>query len=148
MNNLPAHQTQLLAVVQHGVEVLYPGGVSWTIQNDPLPLLAGGGGHVSEGGGQDSVTPLVRGGVKTSVQLSHGDALGVDDGGDHLELVMFRYLHVRQSAESLRQDVVRLGLAAHGFPYHHDTMTNIQHRVQLRNLLHEPVRGLEIMLGA
>ena len=40
MDNLPAHQTQLLAVVQHSVEVLNPGGVRGAVQDDPLPLLA------------------------------------------------------------------------------------------------------------
>ena len=41
MDNLAAHQTQLLAVVQHRVEVLNPGGIRWAVQDDPLPLLAG-----------------------------------------------------------------------------------------------------------
>ena len=87
MDNFSRHQTQLLAVVQHRVEVLYPGGVRGAVQDDPLPLLRGGGRHVPEGRGQDAVAPLVGGGVETSVQLRHCDGLGVDDGGHHLGLV-------------------------------------------------------------
>ena len=46
MHDLPAHQAQLLAVVQHRVQVLYPGGVRRPVQDDPLTLLAGRGRHV------------------------------------------------------------------------------------------------------
>ena len=44
----------------------------------------GGGGHISEGGGQHPVTPLVCRRVKAAVQLRHRDRLGVDDRGDNL----------------------------------------------------------------
>ena len=40
MDDLPAHQAELLAVVQHRVQVLNPGGVRGAVQDDPLPLLA------------------------------------------------------------------------------------------------------------
>ena len=84
MNNLPGHEAQLLAVVEDGVEVLYPGGVGGSVQDDPLPLLRGRGRHVPEGGRQHAVAPLVGRGVETSVQLGHRDRLGVDDGRYHL----------------------------------------------------------------
>ena len=101
MDDLSAHEAELLAVVQHRVEVLNPGGIRWAVQDDPLPLLAGenkrmrldvilvsapgGGCHVPEGGGEHPVTPLVGRRVETPVKLRHGDRLGVNNGGDHLK---------------------------------------------------------------
>ena len=39
MDDLPAHQAELLAVVEHRVEVLDPGRVDGAVQYNPLPLL-------------------------------------------------------------------------------------------------------------
>ena len=87
MDDLAAHQAELLAVIQHGVQVLYPRRVSRAVQDDPLPLLGGGGGHVAEGGGQHPVTPLVGRRVKAAVQLRHRDRLRVDNRRNNLELL-------------------------------------------------------------
>ena len=38
LDDLAAHQTQLLVVVQHRVHVLDPDGVDWTIKHQPLAV--------------------------------------------------------------------------------------------------------------
>ena len=120
-----------------------------------------------EGGGQDAVTPLVGGGVEAAVELRHRDGLGVDDGGDNLELVLLGDLHVGQRGEGLGQDVVDLGLGAapiraqYGgqltneeavlparLPDDHDAVTHVEHGGQLADLLHEPVRVLQVVAPA
>ena len=111
-----------------------------------IRYLRGGCCHIPECCRQHPITPLVGGGVETPVQLRHGDALGVDDGRNHLELVLLGHLHVGQGGQRLGQDVVGLGLAAHGLSYDHHSVPHIQHGVKLADLLQEPVRGLEIVL--
>ena len=60
-------------------QVLYPLGVDRSVEDDPLPLLGVGRGHVAEGATQHAVRPLVGVRVKDAVQLSHRDRLRVDD---------------------------------------------------------------------
>ena len=60
-------------------QILNPLRVDRSVENDPLPFLCCGRGHVPEGAAQDSVGPLVSVGIKDAVQLSHGDGLRVDD---------------------------------------------------------------------
>ena len=120
-----------------------------------------------EGGGQDAVAPLVGGGVEAAVELRHRDGLGVDDGGDNLELVLLGDLHVGQRGEGLGQDVVDLGLGAASItaqyggrltneeavsparlPDDHDAVAHVEHGGQLADLLHEPVRVLQVVAPA
>ena len=107
------------------------------------------------------------GGVEAAVELRHRDGLGVDDGGDNLELVLLGDLHVGQRGEGLGQDVVDLGLGAapiraqYGgqmtneeavsparLPDDHDAVTHVEHGGQLADLLHEPVRVLQVVAPA
>ena len=48
LDDLPAHQAELLVVIQHGVHVLYPHGVHGPVKDDPLTLLCHAGGVLSE----------------------------------------------------------------------------------------------------
>ena len=46
-NDLTVHQAQLPALIQYRVQVLDPGRVHGAVKDQPLPLIGGGGGHVS-----------------------------------------------------------------------------------------------------
>ena len=86
--------------------------------------------------------------VKTAVQLSHRDALRVDDRGLNLELVLLGDLPLRQGGEALGQDLVGLRLPTHRVSDDHNSVSHVQHRLQLDDLLHEPVRGLQVVFLA
>ena len=58
LDDLAAHQTQLLVIVQHGVHVLNPHSVYGAIKHHPLPVWGVRGSELSESVGDNSVCPL------------------------------------------------------------------------------------------
>jgi len=75
LNDFTRHQTQLFIVVKYRVHVLNPHGVNGTVKNKPLAKVF----HIAQIGlfaivdGQDTIGPLVRNGIETTVQLAHRD---------------------------------------------------------------------------
>lgn len=59
--------------------------------------------------------------------------------------MVFWNLHIGEGGEGLRQDVVGPGLGRHGLTDHHDSVPHIEHGLQLADLLHKPVRGLQVV---
>ena len=58
LNDLAAHETQLLVVVQHRVHVLDPDGVDGAVEDDPLAVRCVLLGKRSEDARQHTVAPL------------------------------------------------------------------------------------------
>ena len=59
---------------------------------------------------------------------------------------MFGYLHLCEGGEGLGQDVVGPGLGGHRLTDDHDTVSHVEHRLQLADLLDEPVSRLQVVL--
>ena len=60
-------------------QILNPLRVDRSVENDPLPFLCCGRGHVPERAAQDAVRPLVSVRIEDAVKLGHRDRLRVDD---------------------------------------------------------------------
>ena len=58
LDDLAAHQTQLLVIVQHGVHVLNPQSVDGAVKDDPFTVRGVRRGKLSERVGDDSISPL------------------------------------------------------------------------------------------
>ena len=62
----------------HRVHVLNPDGIYWAIKDEPLPVWAAVTGSIAEQHSQEAISPLLAGGVLSTIQLTHGDGLGVE----------------------------------------------------------------------
>ena len=89
LDDLPAHQAELLVVVEHGVHVLDPNGVDGAVENEPATvLLVHLGGEDTVPNGEDTIGPIVRDFIEVTIELSHGDGLRVKNLN-----VSFHFLH-------------------------------------------------------
>ncbi len=78
--------TYLLVIVQNSVHVLNPDRVDGPIEYDPLAVVCGALGLLSERGGQNTVWPLVTHWIKTAIQLPHSDRLRINDAEIYCKL--------------------------------------------------------------
>lgn len=62
----------------HRVHVLNPDGIHWAIKDEPLPVWAAVTGGISEQDSQEAISPFLAGWILSSIQLPHGDGLGVE----------------------------------------------------------------------
>ena len=67
----------------HRIHVLNPDRVHGAVEDEPLLVRRGIAGTGTEGHRKNSVCPLMRNGVKLTIQLAHGDGLRVDDVALH-----------------------------------------------------------------
>eukprot|EP00968_Pinguiococcus_pyrenoidosus_P027389 scaffold7375_cov268-Pinguiococcus_pyrenoidosus.AAC.39 len=147
LDDLAAHEAQLLVVVQHGVHVLDPHGIHGPVEHDPLAVVRGVAsfGAVSVDDREDAVAPLMRVVVKVSVELAGLDALGVHrvdlHGGDP------RRAGLVAGGHRLAERVDRAGLARAGLADDHDSVAHEYHLVELDHLLHEGVRVLQLEMA-
>ena len=146
LDDLAAHETQLLVVVEHRVHVLDPDGVDGSVEDDPLAigrvLLRKG----AEEARQHTVAPLVRHRIELTVQLAHRHRLRVDDlVADAVLLAHAALTHERERAA---QHLEHLRLAAERIADEHEAVAHDHHLVHLRELLDEKVARLQVALRA
>ena len=77
LHDFPTVQAQLLVVIQHSVHVFDPHRIHRAIENDPLAVWGGVCGTLPKELGQHPVLPLMADWIKLTIQLTHGNALGV-----------------------------------------------------------------------
>mmetsp|Transcript_11712 Transcript_11712/g.17848 ORF Transcript_11712/g.17848 Transcript_11712/m.17848 type:complete len:936 (+) Transcript_11712:4723-7530(+) len=139
-DDLSGVEAELLVVIEHSVHVLDPNGVDGAVENEPSAIVgAHAGGHVSELDGEDSIRPVMTDFIEVTVELSHGDGLGVESGDVSLALAheAFRM----QLGEGEGQHLEAVGLAGEGQAHNHESMPDNDHFVKLDGF-HDEVRVL------
>lgn len=142
LDDLPGSEAELLVVVQHGVHVLDPESVHRSVENQPFPVEINGSGKGAVGHRQNAVAPFVRGGIELSVQLTHRNGFGIDDGDLHAMFV--HQPSVLQETEAVGQHPIGRGLATERQSDDHEAVTHDHHLVNLLDLLEEVIRALKI----
>jgi len=143
LNDLTAHEAELLVIVKHSVHVLDPNGIDWAIKDKPPSVLLV---HLrckdTIPDGKNSVGPVVGDLIEITIKLAHGDGLGVD----HLD-VCLHLLHealLIQLSKRLSENFESTSLSRERKTNHHESVTHNNHFIQLNDLFNEVFLSLEI----
>ena len=139
---LAVGKTQGAVIIEHRVHVFDPDGVDRPVKDDPLLILGLIGDGVTDERRSETVRPLVGHQVVLAVQLTHLDALGIEDVGvNHLKM----FILVPGSAQPRDgglQHAIDGGLAAAGGTDEHRPEAHVERLVHLHHLRHELIHRL------
>jgi hypothetical protein len=144
LDNSSRVKAELLIIVQDGVHVLNPHCVDGAIKHNPLSVRRSALSEVTDDNSQHTISPLVSGFIKVTVELILPDTLGVHHLHLNLEEVLVLGLLLMDASHSVFEDLDGVTLTSEGLSNHHESMANLDHIKELEGLLDKGLFRLEV----